>query len=325
MMCIYTYSLVKRVCAGHALYILSAVCIQTACILRVLIVHLSVERVFSALNILKIPRRAFGGQSLTKTSVYVEPVLNLIIKPVLNLIIKNNLNRESSSTSVSAYTGINIYNGSRYFEWRKRQIASLFSSFSSFRFRTLVAWVFGQTAMFPRRASVHLSIEFEGRRGSPRELCSSNKNRSSKIIGYEPCILEVPLSTSEIEYMDASEVDKEIPYLCAIIHHVGYAQTEPCWCYEPHSSSDPPHGCRHTYQDSSCPCSYSTPWRYVGSYSFLHSSSLLVLLCLILPSGVNPGKYGGEWLIPPYIGMNLYIGSRYFCMTKKKKCVFISS
>jgi hypothetical protein len=32
-----------------------------------------------------------------------------------------------------------------------------------------------------------------------------------------------------------------------------------CWCCEPHSSSDPPHGCRRTYQESSWPCSYSAP------------------------------------------------------------------
>ena len=42
----------------------------------------------------------------------------------------------------------------------------------------------------------------------------------------------VPLSTFETEYMDASEVDKEILYLHTIIYDVGYTQTSPTNIYE---------------------------------------------------------------------------------------------
>ena len=55
-----------------------------------------------------------------------------------------------------------------------------------------------------------------------------------------------------------------------------------------------------------CHVSYSSP------YPFFRSTSSLVPLCLLLPSGVNPSKYGGEWLIPPRT-INLCIGSRYIC------------
>jgi hypothetical protein len=42
----------------------------------------------------------------------------------------------------------------------------------------------------------------------------------------------VALSTSEAEYMAASEVGKELLYLRAILHDVGYAQTSPTNIYE---------------------------------------------------------------------------------------------
>jgi hypothetical protein len=42
----------------------------------------------------------------------------------------------------------------------------------------------------------------------------------------------VALSTSEAEYMAASEVGKEILYLRAILRDVGYAQTAPTHIYE---------------------------------------------------------------------------------------------
>jgi hypothetical protein len=42
----------------------------------------------------------------------------------------------------------------------------------------------------------------------------------------------VALSTSEAEYMAASEVGKEILYLRAILRDVGYAQTTPTNIYE---------------------------------------------------------------------------------------------
>jgi hypothetical protein len=42
----------------------------------------------------------------------------------------------------------------------------------------------------------------------------------------------VALSTSEAEYMTVSEVGKEILYLCAILHDVGYAQTASTNIYE---------------------------------------------------------------------------------------------
>ncbi len=83
--------------------------------------------------------------------------------------------------------------------------------------------------------------------------------------------------------------------------------TYPHWCNETYSSSDPPHGRRRPYQEPSRSCSYAAPWSYARPHSFLRSSSSLVLLCLLLPSGENPSKYGGEWLIPPYIGINPYI------------------
>ena len=85
------------------------VCIQTARILRVLIVHLSVEGALSKLlNILKILQRAFGGRSLTKNRVYVETVLNLIIESVLNLIIKNSLNGVIFNFSVDITQGASM-------------------------------------------------------------------------------------------------------------------------------------------------------------------------------------------------------------------------
>jgi hypothetical protein len=90
-----------------------------------------------------------------------------------------------------------------------------------------------------------------------------------------------------------------------------------CWCYEAYSSSDPLHGRRHPYKEPSRSCSYEEPWSFTRSHSFLPSSSSLVLLCLLLPSGENPSKYGGEWLIPPYIGINPYISP-----AKSELCCF---
>ncbi len=81
------------------------------------------------------------------------------------------------------------------------------------------------------------------------------------------------------------------------------------WGQEKWGSSQP-HGRRRPYKEPSRSCSNAAPWSYARSYSFLHSSSSLVLLCLLLPSGESPSKYGGEWLIPPYIGINLCIGSQ---------------
>ena len=84
-----------------------------------------------------------------------------------------------------------------------------------------------------------------------------------------------------------------------------------------HSSSDPPYFWQHTYHESSWPCPYSAPWGHGGSYSFLRSSSSLVLLCLWIPSPVTRSKYGGEWLILPYTGINPCIGSRFLFYEKK--------
>jgi hypothetical protein len=127
-----------------------------------------------------------------------------------------------------------------------------------------------------------------------------------------------------------------ILYLRAILRDVGYAKTVPTNIYEDNftykvMSTNPVHRksshhigillhfCRDLYTDgvmwliplqthlmvadtltkSSWSCSYSVLWDHVRPYSFLRSSSSLVLICLLLVSGENPSKYGGEWLIPP--------------------------
>ncbi len=137
----------------------------------------------------------------------------------------------------------------------------------------------------------------------------------------------VALSTSEAEYMAASEVGKEILYLRAILCDVGYAQTAPTNIYEnnlaciamstnpvrrkssrhidirvhfsrelyaagasyvTHSSSDPPHGCRRPHQESCWPCSYSGLCRCAGPYSFLRSSSTLVSSLFVTSRWLDP-------------------------------------
>ena len=144
----------------------------------------------------------------------------------------------------------------------------------------------------PCRVSVHLSSEFEG-----EEHPNFIETVMPEVCPTNDLVMKWGTGGIFLKYLLSKMVDLR-GIVLAKCWQRGAAMESKRWCLVGLSGS-----CR---------------WSYAGTCSFLRSDSSLDLFCLLLSSCVTPSKFGGEWFIPPYTGINLYIGSRYFEWREEK-------